>query len=310
MNKQQLISKIQTAQATEKRRGTITVGGGLYCLVVGDGASYLAKYSMGGQVRSMGLGSVDDVSLSEAQAAASDARALARSGVDPKQAKAAKVEAANAEAAADKAATMSFGKCVEAFEAEGRLKHYKTDKQRAEVVASLQRAASAFGNKPVSDITALEVKPVILALWDHRTAAVNLIKRLHAVFLWATVNGHRGSVEKLNPADLATITAMMPTNKKPAKVARPMVPVADMPALLSKLRAMDTMPARALELLILTACRRSEILFLRNGEVDFDAKAIKIDGPRMKMAKPHQVAMSPASSKSCGRSSTRLTQAA
>ena len=120
MNRQQLNSKIQAAQASETRRGNIACGGGLYCLVAGDSASWLAKYSMGGKVRSMGLGSLADVSMAEAMAAAGDARSQARNGTDPKQSKVAKIAAANAAAAQVTASTMTFGRCVEAFEAEGR----------------------------------------------------------------------------------------------------------------------------------------------------------------------------------------------
>ena len=48
------------------------------------------------------------------------------------------------------------------------------------------------------------------------------------MFLWAAVNGHR-DIKALNPGGLQVVSAMMPTDKKPAKVPRPMVPVADMP---------------------------------------------------------------------------------
>jgi integrase len=71
-----------------------------------------------------------------------------------------------------------------------------------------------------------------------------------------------------------------------------MVPWQKAPAVAEKIRAIDTMGARALLFAVLTAVRISESADAQWGEIDLDAKVWTIPAARMKMRKPHIVPLS------------------
>jgi integrase len=71
-----------------------------------------------------------------------------------------------------------------------------------------------------------------------------------------------------------------------------MVPWQEAPVVVEKIRAIDTMGARALTFAILTATRISEATDAQWGEIDFDKKLWTIPAARMKMGKPHVVPLS------------------
>lgn len=66
----------------------------------------------------------------------------------------------------------------------------------------------------------------------------------------------------------------------------------DIPAFVDKLRTMDSIAARALELAILTAARTEEIIGMRWGEVDFENRVWTVPGSRMKAGISHRVPLS------------------
>jgi integrase len=68
----------------------------------------------------------------------------------------------------------------------------------------------------------------------------------------------------------------------------------DVPALMAALRKHNTVPARALEFLILTAARTSEVLGARWSEIDFANKAWTVPASRMKGKREHRVPLSSA----------------
>jgi hypothetical protein len=68
----------------KKQAGYYSDGDGLYLQITSSGAkSWLYRYMLAGRRREMGLGSLGDVSLAEARAKATTARQLAKSGLDP-----------------------------------------------------------------------------------------------------------------------------------------------------------------------------------------------------------------------------------
>jgi integrase len=63
---------------------------------------------------------------------------------------------------------------------------------------------------------------------------------------------------------------------------------------MSELRRLDSVAARALEFLILTAARTGEVIGARWEEIDFDGGTWVIPGHRMKAGREHRVPLSPA----------------
>src|SRR4051794_3788929 len=66
--------------------GTYGDGNNLYLVVKGSGSrAYMLRYSWNGRPQKMGLGSIRDVSLSEARDAAIDANRLIAKGINPRE---------------------------------------------------------------------------------------------------------------------------------------------------------------------------------------------------------------------------------
>src|SRR5579863_7603499 len=80
-----IMGKLNTAKLrTLTRPGTYGDGAGLYLQVRGpENRSWLYRFKLHGKAHLMGLGTVDDVSLSEARDTAAAARKLVRQGVSP-----------------------------------------------------------------------------------------------------------------------------------------------------------------------------------------------------------------------------------
>ena len=67
------------------------------------------------------------------------------------------------------------------------------------------------------------------------------------------------------------------------------MPYADVPTFVRRLQARDSVSARALEFLILSACRQSEVRLMAWSEVDLKARLWTIPAQRMKARKEHRV---------------------
>ena len=70
------------------------------------------------------------------------------------------------------------------------------------------------------------------------------------------------------------------------------MPYQDVPAFIGTLRKREAVAASALEFLILTACRTSEVLGARWAEVDLGQRIWTVLAPRMKGARDHRVPLS------------------
>jgi integrase len=104
----------------------------------------------------------------------------------------------------------------------------------------------------------------------------------------------RGLREGPNPARWrGNLEAALP---KPSKVAsvehHAAVPVAEIRAFMSRLRAQSGQGARALEFAILTAARSGEVRGATWKELDLQARLWKIPGSRMKSGREHRVPLS------------------
>jgi integrase len=67
------------------------------------------------------------------------------------------------------------------------------------------------------------------------------------------------------------------------------MPVSELPPFMARLREKESASAKALEVLILTAARTSEVLGMTWGEIDFDKKLWTVPAARMKAGVEHVV---------------------
>jgi Arm DNA-binding domain len=165
------IEKLKALQVTrEDRPGRYPDGGGLYLQISPSGSkSWVFRYRSNGHLstagkplsREMGIGSVHDVSLSEARQRAQEARRKLQDGIDPIQDR--QTKRAATEAARSKAMTFAEAarKCIASKRA-----GWKSEKHASQWENTLLGDATLHLQKmAVSAITTADVMLVLQPLW-------------------------------------------------------------------------------------------------------------------------------------------------
>lgn len=273
--------------------GTHFVGGvaGLVLKVKDTGAkSWVLRAIVGSKRRDYGLGGFPDVTLAAAREAARAARAKIKSGIDPID------EARQARSAlkATQAAAITFQKAAEAY-ISAHKDGWRNEKHTKQWTATLTTYAyPAIGNLLVQDIGLPQVLTVLEPIWKTKTETASRLRgRIEQILDWATARGYR---EGLNPARWrGHLDKLLP---KPSKVARvehhDALPVSEVGTFMAALRKQESIGAKALELVILTAARSGEVRGARWSEVDLDNGLWVVPGHRMKAGKEHRVPLSDA----------------
>lgn len=264
---------------------------GLALQIAPTGArSWILRIQVGGKRRDMGLGGYPDVTLADAWKAAREARATAKSGVDPIE----QARAARSALLASNLAAKTFKQCAVAY-VTAHTPTWSNAKHAAQWTSTLETYAyPIMGEMLVRDVGLPQVLSVLEPIWSEKTeTATRLRGRIESVLDWATVRGYRSG---LNPArwkgHLDTLLA------KPGKIAKKdhhaAIPVGEMGAFMAALRKQEGTGAKALEFAILTAVRSGEVRGAAWSEIDKDAKVWTIPAARMKMRKEHRVPLSDA----------------
>jgi integrase len=280
--------------ATLKEPGYHLDGRGLYLQVTygKDGKlkkSWVLRYRFSGRVREMGIGPLKDWPLAEAREEARNHRRDVRRGLDPIEARKTK----RAEEAALAAKRITFKEATERY-VPVRAKTLTNAKCRAQWASPLKTYAfPVMGTLPVDSIALSHVLRVLEPIWDKKPDMASKLRgKIEAVLSWATVRGYRSGD---NPARwkgyLSEVLATKPKGKKHASL-----PFEQIPEFMPWLRNRDGIAALALEFLILTGVRDSNVRKAVWSEIDVDARvwavpgeSTEVDGQRMKMGKHHRV---------------------
>ena len=140
----------------------------------------------------------------------------------------------------------------------------------------------------VDAITTRDVLAVLTPLWtDKHPTAMRVLQRMSAVCRWAIAEGHRSD----DPT--ANVTSVLPDCNGAEKHHEAM-PYRDVGAFLSRLRTgvVPQVARLALEFLILTVTRTSEVRLMTWDEVDVDGLTWTVPAIRMKMGREHRVPLS------------------
>ena len=151
-------------------------------------------------------------------------------------------------------------------------------------------ASPVLGSLPVRAITTPLVMRVIEPLWTTKSETASRVRgRIEAILDWAKVRGYRDGD---NPARLkGHLDHLLPDRKKVRKIAHyAALPYAEISAFMAELRRQDSIPAHALEFLILTAARSGELRKARWHEIDGTVWAIPAS--HTKLHKEHRVPLS------------------
>lgn len=277
--------KNATPRDTSNSPKLIADGGGLYLQVMPGGSkSFLFRYTLNGKAQTMGLGSINAVSLAEARATAQAYRSLVQKGLDPK------VERERIQSVKVDAAAKSFEWCAEQY-----IETHKDTWSNAKHEHQWTQTMKAFvypkiGKLPVQDITVHHVMDVLKPIWTEKTETATRVRgRMERILGWAAISGYRSAE---NPARWkAYLSELLPLPQKISPhVHHPAIPHVEIADFLTALRAQpDGVSVRALEFLTLVACRTGEVIGAQWSEFDFDSKVWNIPAERMKAKRPHVV---------------------
>lgn len=267
------------------------VGGvaGLALQVTDTGAqSWILRAMIGGRRLDRGLGGFPDVPLADARRKAREMRESISKGVDPKDAR----KAARSALQAAHATAKTFKQCAIAY-IDTKAPEFKNAKHLGQWSATLETYAyPVLGALLVRDIGLAQVVDVLRPMWQDKTETATRVRgRMEAVLAWATVQGYRTGD---NPARWRNhLDKVLPAPQKVTKVEHhPALKASEMGAFMKRLRSMEGMGARALELAALTAARSGEVRGATWSEIDSDAAIWTIPGERMKAGKEHRVPLS------------------
>jgi integrase len=260
-------------------------GGGLYLRVSASGAkSWVFRFQIAKQRRDMGLGAYPDLTLAAARSKAAEHRKQRNEGIDPLNAKGAQRVAQRLAAARER----TFRACAVEYIAKNR-SAWRSPKHRHQWESSLDAYAyPIIGDLSVSAIDTGLVVRVLDPIWSEKPETASRVRgRIEAVLDSAIVQGFR---QGPNPAQWkGNLAHILPRRGKLHEVEHyPALPFDELPAFLPILRRCEGVAARALEFLIFTAARPSEVTGATWAEIDLDAKVWTVPADRMKGRREHR----------------------
>lgn len=264
-------------------------GDGLYLQVSRQiTKSWIFRFKYDGKDRYMGLGSVRHVPLKEARDAVLDARRLLREGVNPiDERKAAKLEKARLSGR-----SKTFEQVARDFINSNEIA-WRNDKHASQWSNTLRDyAMPVIGKLPMQAITTDHVLTILKPVWETKTpTATRVRERIEKVWNYAKT---RGWCEGENPARWrGHLENALP---KPAKIHKvehhPALHYSKISAFVADLRKQDSVAALALEFMILTATRTTEVRKATWLEFDLEKALWVIPAGRTKNSEEHRVPLS------------------
>ncbi len=255
-------------------------GGGLYLVVAKAGSrKWVLRIQANGKRHDFGLGSANNVGLSDARAAAEDMRRAIRRGEDPV-----------AERRRVKEATPTFREAALMVHAEHR-PSWKSSKHAEQWLTTLEtHVFPRLGDLPIDQVDGPMVRDILADIWLTIPETARRVKqRVGTVLDFAHAKGWREA-----EAPLRSITRGLPKQPK-IKEHLAAMPWRDVPGFIANMA--DTLktgePVRlTIEFLILTAGRSGEVRGSRWSEIDMAAKVWSIPAGRMKAGRAHRVPLS------------------
>jgi len=261
------------------RPGRYADGNGLYLTVDPRGGKrWLLRVVVQGRRRDIGLGSYALVTLSEAREKAQAMRRSAREGRDPISER----RTANASAP-------TFRECARKVHASHRA-GWKNRKHAAQWLATLEAYAfPSFGDRRVDQVTTADILRALSDIWLTKPETARRVRqRIGTVLDWAKAAGFRSGDNPVN----AVAKGLPRQNDRATHHAA--VPYAEVSAFLARLATTEAGASvkGALEFLVLTAARTSEVVDARWSEIDFETATWIVPAERMKAGREHRVPLS------------------
>lgn len=268
-----------------KKCGLHSDGGGLNLKVTETGSkSFVFRYTLQGDEKRIGLGSIHTVTLAEAREKARAARQMLLEGIDPGK--------ANREQRMAKLAVPTFSEACARYIA-AKKSEWTNQKHRDTWESSLRmHIEPTIGTMRVDAIQTGDVVQALEQIWiTMPETASRTRQRVEKVFDWCKISGYRTAE---NPARWrGCLEHLLPKLSKTQRTEnQPALDWRRVPEFMKVLELEDGFAAKALKLVILCAMRSSEARLLRWEDVDMTGKIITIPGGRMKAGKEHRIPMS------------------
>lgn len=259
----------------------IADGEGLFLLVMPNGSKYWRlKYFFDGKEKTLALGVYPDIALADARDRRAQAKKLLANGADPSKAK----------KHAKHLASLNAANTFEAIAREwyDQKKHEWSPKTAGMVLDRLERhILPKLSQRPISEINAPEILAVLRVV--EGAGALEMARRvMHIcgqVFMYAIATGR---------AERNPVMDLRGALKSPVVKHRAYLKEAELPTYLERLASYVGTPLTklALQFLLLTFVRTTELRAARWEEVYWDKSEWRIPAERMKMREEHIVPLS------------------
>lgn len=262
-----------------KTPGRHSDGGNLYLNISPAGTkSWVFLHKVGKKRTELGLGSLSKVTLAAARDKAEIARRAIGEGKDPK----AVLRPATA--------VPNFGEVADSY-IEAMAPSWRSAKHRDQWKMTLKEYCKPIRSMRVDCVTTEDILKVLKPLWATRPETASRLRgRIETVLASATAKGHRSG---MNPAQWRNhLDKLLPSPKKLIRGHHAAMDFKDLPGFIPQLRRQESVPALALEFLILCATRSGDVVDARWDEIDLEAKIWTISAGRTKAKKEHRVPLS------------------
>lgn len=192
------------------------------------------------------------------------------------------------------ARSIAFDQCAKTY-----IETYRAGWRNAKHVQQWMNTLATYvyptlGSVAVADVDVAMVMKVLQRIWNIKPETAGRVRgRIEAVLDWAKARGFRTGE---NPARWrGHLSKLLPARSKVQVIKHhAALPYNEIGPFMAELRAREGSAAAALEFLILTAARTSEVVSARWGEIDFGARIWTVPGARMKSGREHRVPLTTA----------------
>jgi len=264
-------------------------GDGLYLQISKSGnKTWFYRYQKAGKDHKHGLGSYPTVTLDRARNKARACNVLRDKGIDPIEHK--KQQVLDEEL--EKLKGITFEKCAIAY-IDAHKAGWKNRKHEQQWRNTLKTYAYPYiGKLAVKSIDTGLVLKVLEPIWNEKTeTATRVRQRIENILDWAKVRKYRSGE---NPALWrGHLDKILPKPTKVTKVKHfNAMPYVNVPKYFKKLRKTETLAAKSLAFIILTASRNGEARGATWDEIDLKKGVWELPSERMKADRPHRVPLS------------------
>jgi integrase len=276
--------RLSAKAAKTTKLGDYCDGNGLWLVVKSaSAAKWVFRFTFRGKPTEMGLGGRDSVSIGLARDRAQAAREQVAIGINP-------IEARRIAKARNGCTT--FGEVASEFIEAKRAGWRMAVEHSRTPMGSLQTQCASIWPKPIDGIGVVDILGVLKPLWIKTPQTASRVRnRIESILGAAKAHGLRSGE---NPAAWrGHLEHLLPKRQKLAQPHFAAMPYPEIPAFVESLRKRPDVPHLAVEFLILTACRSSEVRGAQWDEIDLDRATWTLPPSRMKAGLVHVVPLAP-----------------